>query len=984
VIETLFRRRIVLALLGVLLAPGLLAAQDRQITGRVTRSAGGIPVSDAEVAVLGAPRYSAVRTNAEGRYTLRAPTGEVRLLVRAIGFARHELTVGAGQSTADVVLEPDVFKLSDVVVTGQATQIERRSAPTAISYVSGEDIAKVAAPTIENALTGKVSGVNLQSNSGAPGGGIQLQIRGNSTILGASDPLYVVDGVIYSNARIPSLRNNATAGVNKNEDDAVNRIADLNPADIQSIEILKGAAASSIYGSKAANGVVVITTLRGQQGRPRVNVSQRIGTFDMARGYEARCWTLDEATDAFGPSAAQYATNGVLPCYNHYDQVFGENRISYETVADVSGGSENTRYFASATLKEDEGIARNTGFGRTGVRLNLDQVVSPRIDLRVSTNFNRSSHQRGWTNNANNFASAGYALAYIPSYINLEQNADGTFPRPQGNGVPSANPIQTDMLGLNKEETSRFTGGATVNWNAWAGENASIRVVGSAGADIFSQKNRIHTPNELFFEEPQNQPGTAVDGNGTARLYNWNLNGIWSWSPVSTLFSSFSFGVQYEDRQLRVSSVTTTNLVPGQGNVNQGTNFVVTDSLGEERTLALYGQEELRLFDERLLIQGGLRAEKSSVNGDVGQFYVFPKLAGSYRVDNVLGMGSELKLRGAYGVTGNQPLFGQKSTLLNTPQLGGQNGFQIAPNAGAPEIKPERLQEWEGGLDASVLNGRIVFEGTYYYRTTSDLLLNRVPASSSGFTNQIFNGGKIKNEGLEVGLGVTPLQSRDATWVTRGTFTLNRGKVLEMPVPPFRPPQSGFGGLGVTFVEVGQPLTQIIGFGFNEDGTRTATQIRLGDSNPDFRMGLSNDVTFRTFNVSLVWDWQQGGSVVNLTQFLYDDAGTAVDVGSEAFEERRRAQLAGVMTPYIEDATFLKLREVSVGVALPQRWLSALNLGLSSARVSLTGRNLLTFQKYSGLDPEVANFGSAAIRGNLDVAPFPPSRSVFFNLSLGF
>ena len=643
---------------GLLLLPATLFAQDRQITGRVTRASGGTPVTDAEVSVIGNSRYAPVRTNAEGRYTLRAPSGDTRLAVRAIGFARREVPVGASESSADVVLEQDVFKLSEVVVTGQATQVERRSATTAIAYVSGEDVAKVASPTIENALTGKVAGVNLQSNSGAPGGGIQMQIRGNTTILGAADPLYVIDGVIYSNSRIPSRRFNATAGVNQDEDDAVNRVADINPADIQSIEILKGAAASSIYGSKASNGVVVISTLRGQQGRARVNISQRFGTFDLVKGYEARCWSLADATARFGATANDYATKGQLPCYDHYDQVFGNNPLSYETVADVSGGNEATRYFISGTWKKDGGIEGNTGFGRQGVRVNLDQIISPKFDVKVSTAFNRSSHQRGWTNNSNNFASAGYALAYIPSYVDLRAGENGIFPKPLGNGVPEANPLQTDALGLNDENAYRFTGGATLNWHAMAGERSSLRIVGAAGADFFEQKNRIHAPNELFFQATANQPGVAVDGNAVSQYFNWNLNSIWNWRPGS-VNSTLSFGVQYEDRELRVSSVTTNNLVPGQGNVNQGTNFVVTDSLGEERTLALYGQEELRLLDEKLLVQAGVRAERSSVNGDNAKYYVFPKASASYRFENLTGDGSELKLRAAYGVTGNQPVFGQ-------------------------------------------------------------------------------------------------------------------------------------------------------------------------------------------------------------------------------------------------------------------------------------------------------------------------------------
>jgi hypothetical protein len=224
-------------LLGLaVLLPADATAQERRITGQVTQRITGQPVRNAEVSVLGQFRTAGVLTDENGRYSIAAPAGEVRLQVRAFGFARVEVAVAAGDNAVNVQLQEDLFKLDELVVTGQATSIERRSAPTAIAYVSGEQISEVSSPSVLNALNGKITGVNLQTNSGAPGGGIQMQIRGNSTILGSFDPLYVVDGVIYSNASIPSgrgLANNAASP--STEADAVNRIADLNPADIASI-----------------------------------------------------------------------------------------------------------------------------------------------------------------------------------------------------------------------------------------------------------------------------------------------------------------------------------------------------------------------------------------------------------------------------------------------------------------------------------------------------------------------------------------------------------------------------------------------------------------------------------------------------------------------------------------------------------------------------------------------------------------------------
>ena len=944
------------ALAVALALPQAAWSQTREITGTVTIAGSNQPMPDATVSVVGTTAVA--RTGPQGTFRLTAPAGPVTVAARAIGYRRVTTPVAAGQNTVSFALERDVLQLEGMVVTGAATTVEVRSATTAVARVSGEEVSRVASPTIENALTGKVTGVNLQSNSGAPGGGIQMQIRGNNTILGAFDPLYVVDGVIYSNERIASGRGSINAAAFATaEDDAVNRVADINPADIESIEILKGAAASSIYGSKAANGVVIITTRRGRAGAPRVNVTQRLGQFTPLRTLESRRWTEAEAVEEYGEAVAHWFDGNPNPYFNHFDQVYDNRELSYETIADISGGSDNTRYFVGGTLKRDGGIERETGFGRQSLRVNVDQTVSDRFDVRVSSVFNRAEHDRGWNNNCNNYGCHGYAFAYTPSFVDLSRrDAAGNYLRPDW-GIQS-NPQQTTALAVNHEETFRFTGGITATYNAVESERQSLRLVFGGGIDAFQQANDIWTPNELFWEEPQAQPGSSL---------------------------SSSAGLQYEDRQLNTSRITTTNLVPGQRNVGQGTNTVGTENLTQERTIALYAQEEVRLLDERLLLQAGLRAERSSVNGDPGKYYVFPKISGSYRIVDVIGAGSEIKPRLAYGETGNLPLFGQRFTLLGTPQLGGQQGFTVSGASGNPNVSPERVREIEAGVDGIALDGRLTWELTGFTRNTTNLLLTRVPAPSTGFTGQVFNGGRIENRGVEIGMGYTPIQRPDGQWVTRATFTQYDSEVKDLAgLPSFRPPLSGFGGLGVTFIEVGQPLTQIVGRAFDANGDRTATDVQLGNSAPDFRMGFVNDFTYKRLTATVVLDYQQGGDIINLTRFLYDDAGTSPDEGSPAWEERMRGYEGGVMTPYIEDATFLKVREVAVGVALPDAWLQRANVGVSSARVSLTARNLFAWQKYSGLDPEVANVGSAAIRNNLDVAAYPPSRSIFFDISVGF
>jgi TonB-dependent starch-binding outer membrane protein SusC len=695
---------------------------------------------------------------------------------------------------------------------------------------------------------------------------------------------------------------------------------------------------------------------------------------------------LAEATEEYGPEVAHWFDGNPSPYVNHFDQVYDNRELSYETVADVSGGNENTRYFVGGTWKHDGGIEPNTGFGRQSLRVNVDQVISPKFDVKVSSVFNRANHDRGWNNNCNNFACHGYAFAYTPSFVDFTRRdaATGEFLEPDW-GI-QANPVQTTQLSVNHEETYRFTGGLTLNYNALESDRLTLRFVVGGGIDAFQQNNNLWTPNELFFERSEALPGASLEQDGRSQFYNWNVSAVHSYRPGSGGWAaSTSAGIQYEDRQLGTSRITTRNLVPGQQNVDQGTSTTAAEELTQERTIALYAQEEVRLLDERLLLQAGLRAERSSVNGDIDKYYVFPKISGSYRILGLMGEGSELKPRLAYGETGNLPTFGQKFTLLGTPQLGGSTGFTVAGASGNTEVSPERVKEIEVGVDGIALNGRLTWELTGFSRNTTNLLLQRVPAPSTGFTSQVFNGGKIANRGVEAMLGVTPIQTPDLQWVSRGTFTRYTSEVKDLAgLPAFRPPLSGFGGLGVTFIEVGQPLTQIIGRDFDENGDATAGNVQLGNTAPDFRMGFVNDVTYKAVNFSVVLDYQQGGDIINLTQFLYDDAGTSHDYGSPEWEYRMTGYDAGVMTPYIEEATFLKVREVSVGVTLPSAWFQSARLGIDNARISLTGRNLLTFSKYSGLDPEVGNLGSAAIRNNLDVAAYPPSRSIFLDIAVGF
>ncbi|MEP7226302.1 MAG: TonB-dependent receptor, partial [Gemmatimonadales bacterium] len=394
------------------------------------------------------------------------------------------------------------------------------------------------------------------------------------------------------------------------------------------------------------------------------------------------------------------------------------------------------------------------------------------------------------------------------------------------------------------------------------------------------------------------------------------------------------------------------------------------------RDLGIFGQEELLLANRRLLLTAGLRADRSSSNGNTEKFFFYPKLAASYRFQRPLGGIDELKLRGAYGQTGNRALFGAKFITDTTGTIGGGFGTYIGNRAGDPAIQPERQEEFEGGIDATLANGRAELNLTVYQRNIRDLILEQTIAPSVGQGFRVFsNGGRLRNRGLEVSLTLQPVQSRDVNWIFRTTFFANRSKVTQLNVPAFE--TGGFGTfLGAWKIEQGSSATQIIG----QEG-------KVGDVNPDFQMSFSNDLDFRRFTLGFLLDWKQGGDILNLTEFLYDIAANSKDfVSADSAGFKRINTFGGGFTqPYIQDGSYLKLREVNLSYNLPDRLTATLfGRGIRYARLSVTGRNLLRFTSYRGLDPEVSNFSNQAIVRNIDVAPFPPSRSFFFSIDLGF
>ena len=1002
-------RRIALlfALLVSALALTRANAQNRTITGRVFDRATNQGVTAATIQVVGG--MQATQVNEQGQFRLNVPDTAILLNIRALGYRRTQTRVAVGQSTVEIGMEREAIQLNEVVVTGAATTQERRNVATAVSTVAAEELAKVPSASLENALQGKVVGASIQMNSGAPGGGGQIQIRGPTSILGNGEPLYVVDGVIISNkafsAGINAVSRASGSVAQSNQDNAVNRLADLNENEIESVQVLKSAAASAIYGSMATNGVVLITTKRGHQGAARFNLTQRVGTNQAMRLLGSRHFTNASLKDVLGTKLAsladQYCPTDPCPYFDYQKELYGQTGLAYETGLSLTGGSEATKYFVSGNDKGDPGTMSNTGARRQNLRLNVDQAFGTKWTANASASIFRSTTARGISNNDNTFTSPLYAFGYTPAVVDLRQQVNG---HPIDNVLlaslfgTGSNPFQTISAVKNNEDVWRQLGSAQLRYNAYSSQSQTLMFSAIGGFDRFDSDGETYSPNYLQFEPDDGFPGTAVQAEALSRQYNGQVNAVHTYTPNDVRFISWlttftsAAGLQYEDRSLNQYSVIARGLFPGVQNINQGTPTLdMTKTV--VRNEAAYLSEELLGFNERLSLSGRVRAERSSVNGDRNKFFYWPAVSGAYRFVNVLPHAEEIKLRAAFGISGNQPRYGDRDLVLAPNGLiDGRNAIATPSTIGNPGIQPEKMHEQEYGIDASFFDARAGFEASYYNRSITDLLLTAPLAPTTGFVNAVINGGEMSTKGVELAVNILPIRNPSFTWTSRTQFSTLKQKVVSLPptVADFVTGSSGFGAqYGRGRIARGYQTTLIWGNITHSDGTVIDTVI--ADANPKFNMSFSNDFQWGNFSLSSLVDWRKGGFVSDMTNNLFDEGGNSWDydkpspdptktLGDYRYSTWNAGRNAGV---YIQDGSFVKLREITLSYRVPQSIANKLG-NARDLRLDLSGRNLYYWTKYWSFDPEVSNFGNQNIDRFVDLAPFPPYRSFYFGVNVGF
>ncbi|NOX37036.1 MAG: SusC/RagA family TonB-linked outer membrane protein [Calditrichaeota bacterium] len=986
----------------------LAMAEGIKVTGRVIDKNSGDPLPGAEITVKGT--FHGTASDIDGVFILEIPdVDEAELEITYIGYKTVTVKVTGNTDNLVIGMEEDILKTSEVVVTGFATTVKRQNLANAVATINAAELLPAPTQTLERALEGKFAGIRVTQNTGAPGGGIDVNLRGVSTIEGSTQPLYVVDGVIINNDAIQSgidlVTKAAAAGSRNPQGQPTNRIADINPNDIESIEVLKGASAAAIYGSKATNGVIIITTKRGVPGKTRIDISQRFGYNSLLKKIGTRRFTADAALEAYGQQGLDiYNQNGGI-YIDYEDEMYGERGFLSETSVSLRGGSNKSRFYVSGLARTEDGIIKNTGYQKYATRFNLEHKLSDRSEISVFTNYIRTESDRGVTGNDNTNITYGFSLAFTPSFLDIRPK-NGEYPDHPFN--PS-NPLHTRDVFVNKELVNRFIISSQFKQNLYRSQRQTLNFIVQAGVDFFSQENKVISPPELQYERNATFPGASLLGETVSTNSNLYLNLVHNFSASSSVLLTTAAGLQFENANLNNSLIESRGLIPTQENIDQAS---VSKSFQErviKRDRGFFIQEEVDI-QGKIFLTAGLRGDASSANGDPGKYYLYPKINGSVRLSEfpfwaVKNLVPEFKIRAAYGATGNQPPANAKYTELVPSNIDGRAGLLPSTRRGSKDIRPERTEELEMGFDALFMDGRASLEFTYYTQNISDLFLIASLPPSSGFNEEFTNGGKMRTNGVEISLGVTPVRTHSLLWNARVNFYKTRSEITELTVDPFN--KGGFATfLGTFRIQEGWSPTTIIGADVDANGNT----IILGDATPDFQLSFSNDMNFNfsfgKFNVYFLWDWRQGGDVINLGKLItdlgatsadYDDPATDASLNlpangvvkaSDCSDQRLgpcRLELLGKSTaPYVEDGTFIKLRELSVSYSVPDSWLrNFFNGYVSYWKIGISGRNLLMFTKYQGYDPEVSQFGNVAIGRAIDTIPYPSSRTFYFNMSFG-
>ena len=883
---------VALSALALCMKPYAAIAQSTTATlrGRVTDAATHRAIPDAQVTIAGS-RLGA-STTADGAFLLSAvPTGARTLEVRRIGYqpTSRALTVNAGDNTVpEIALTVSAVNLSEVVVTGTAAPTEKRKIGTSIASIDSSVIGNAQSVTVDQAMQGKIPGAQITQNSGSPGGGgISVRLRGTNSFISGSDPLYIVDGVIVDNgsAQIADL------GIRSNPQ---NRLADINPSDIDRIEVTRGAAAAALYGSRANNGVVQIFTKRGNIGRPRFTLNTRFSQSELREQQPFNFYPFNE--------------NGLpVQRFNYQDDIFHSAPANEQNVT-VEGGNDATRYYISGNFADEDGIMRSTSSRRTGARVNLQQQLTSSLIGNVTANYVRTQNEIQAFGEQNDYGIMG-SLFFAPTSVDFRP-VNGIYPLPPALGT---NPLLAIARIRNPQSVNRFIGSTKLTYTPLASMlfDYTIGVDNSTSSRISSFRvTRCSAPRRW---RRAGRSRRCRAHSSSTRTPSGRTRGSRS---VPSRCARPRARTTRRSVSVRPSRRRTDSRRVGEL-VSAGSVFSAQQLDITLRTLGFYGQQEVG-WNDRLFLTGAVRYDASSTFAPSQRWQAFPKFSASYvALQNQPGLLNSVRLRSALGWAGSQPgILNAYSQFVSYTQqpFAGRPGFANDVTYGNPDLRNERAREWEVGTEVGFLGGRAGLEATYYDRLVSDLLFFRPLPTSTGFSRQFFPIGSMSNKGLELALNTTNLELPKLSWTSTITYTHNKNLVEHLDIQDFQsaggypnriragePAGVFYGSYAARDCITGAFLMDSLGRYRRSNqtadmGATTAAREALshgacndslnaviGDPNPKWMGSFLNEVTlFKKLKVRALLDGVFGNDIMNLSTRA-QNAGVASN--SKAYEQ---------------------------------------------------------------------------------------------------
>lgn len=1076
------KQKLVCSAFMVLLLSGFAYAQ-KTITGTVRDASGPLP--GANVAVKGST--TGTTTDFDGNYSIDVPGNETTLVFSFLGYIKQEVAVG-DKTEINVTLQEDAQALEEVVVTALGFEEQRDKMASTYSKIEADKLVQPVENKIIDGIAGKAAGVSINATSGDPGAGSNIQIRGTSSLGGSSQPLIVVDGIPLNNDNISgSGDSDPSAGVSQQS-----RLNDLNPDDIASFQVFKGASAGALYGSRALNGVIVITTKKGQAGKMKVTYSSGISIDEIAYKHPLQKIFGQGTNGNYSPTSAfswgdriadrpggedivdtsgQYfeslvSNNIIYPIDTknstevytdkNFDKAF-RNGITYDNRFTVSSGNEKGTYFFSGGHVSQKGIIESSYYKKTNFTLNVSQNLTEKLTANIKGNFVHTGSNR--TQQGSNTAGLYLGLLRTPPDFDIT-DYKGNYHSSSGEIVPlrhrsyrrylgnSDNPIYNNPLWtINEQESTanvnRFIGSGELKYK-W---NDHITTIIRGGADFYVDTRVYFFP--YYTGGAERRYGLLDDETINNQEYSGDLLTNFSYDLAEDFSTNVILGFGLNDRRRKRNYTSADNFIANFRKPLDPAEIAAKENIFSETTKTLrrnirfYGTANFDFLNQFIVKVGGAFEKHSSLPKDNNGFF-YPSAELGWTWSNLFDNSDALsfgKLRLAYGQVANVPLAHREQTVFEVGSFstfsdgialedwGG--GFQFDETLGNPDLRPEIKTEYEVGLDLRFLKNRLSLSTTYYTNKTEDVLLTIAIPPSLGFDNIYGNGATIENEGFEAELNFNIFKNEDWNANIGVNFSTNKNLVSKLEGGGVINFTSGSSILSVA--KEGEPLGILMTQGALRDANGdlvldsngfpqvdTGGDLIVGDPNPDWRGGITFDLSYKTIRLSALFDTSQGNDMAQRTRFITSYFGTHADVGNTITLTEDLVNYAGDLVPAgtsvrgnidnfgagnvlldesyyrrlygfgdgklnefaVDDASWTRFRELSLSYTLNTEGFQKAT-GFESIEFTASGRNLVIWTDVVGIDPDVNQFGVGRGKG-LDYFSNPGARTYSFGIKFNY